>query len=217
MNPVSILLDLFYPPKCVLCGKLLPWGEKDFCVPCRLKMPVCAAERDLGPEISAAVSALWYEDTVREALQRFKFGGKAHYAGSFAPLLAAASGRLPLGEIDVVTWIPVSRKRKRERGYDQVRLLAKPVARALDKPLAAALEKFRDNPPQSTLEDAGARRKNVQGVYRPQKGAQVGGKTCLLLDDILTTGSTAREAARVLLAAGAEAVYFASVASARLR
>ncbi len=213
----SALLDLFYPPKCVLCGTLLPWGERDFCAACRVKLPVCAVERDLGPEIKAAVSALWYEDAVREALCRFKFEGKTIYAGSFAPLLAAAASRLPLGEIGLVTWIPVSRQRKRERGYDQARLLARPVARALNKPLEAALEKIRDNPPQSSLEDAGLRRRNVQGVYRPHQGAQVGGKTCLLLDDIVTTGSTAREAARVLLAAGAEAVYFASAASARLR
>ncbi len=217
MNAASALLDLFYPPKCVLCERLLPWGERDFCVPCRLKLPVCAGERDLGPEIKAAVSALWYEDAVREALCRFKFEGKAHYAASFAPPLAAASSRLPLGEIGLVTWIPVSRRRKRERGYDQARLRPGAGARARGQPLEAALEKIRDNPPQSSLKDAGARRSNVRGVYRPRKGAAVGGKTCLLLDDILTTGSTAREAARVLLAAGAEAVYFASVASARLR
>ncbi len=217
MSAVCALLDLFYPPKCVLCGRLLVRGERDFCTPCRLTLPVCTGERDLGPEIAAAVSALWYEDAVREALRRFKFEGKAHYAGNFAPLLAAASARLPLKEIDVVTWVPVSRKRRRERGYDQVYLLAKPASRALEKPLEAVLEKYRDNPPQSSLENAGARRTNVEGVYRTRKGARLAGRSCLLIDDILTTGSTARAAARVLLAAGAEAVFFASVASARLR
>lgn len=159
--------------------------------------------------------ALKYEGNVREALLRFKFQGRSFYAESFAPLLAAAASALPADAFDAVTWIPVSRRRKRKRGYDQTLLLARRAASILDKPLEGCLEKWRDNPPQSTLCSADGRRANVLGVYRPHRGASCAGKRYLLLDDILTTGATAREAARALLSAGASAVYFAALATGR--
>ena len=215
MKAAVWLLDLFYPPRCVLCRKLLQKDERDFCTPCRLALPIFDGPWELPPEFSGAAVALRYHGTVREALLRFKFNGCSFYAGSFAPLLAAAASTRPLPALDAVTWIPVSRRRKRERGYDQTFLLARGAASILDKPLEACLDKWRDNPPQSSLGPAGDRRANVAGVYRLRRGAACAGRRYLLLDDIITTGSTAREAARTLLSAGASAVYFAALATGR--
>lgn len=215
MSAASRLLDLLYPPRCVLCRKLLRGNERDFCTPCRLELPVFDGELDLHPELEGAAVALKYEGTVREALLRFKFQGRSFYAGSFAPLLAAAASTLPPDHFDAVTWIPVSRRRKRKRGYDQSRLLARRAASILDRPLEDCLEKCRDNLPQSSLGPADERLENVKGVYRLKKGTSCAGKRYLLLDDILTTGATAREAARTLLSAGAPAVYFAALATGR--
>lgn len=215
MSISAWILDLFYPPRCVLCGKLLGGGMRDFCAPCRMALPIFTGTASLNPEFAGAAVALKYEGQVRSAFLRYKFNGRAHYAGSFAPLLAAAASTLPLGEIDAVTWSPVSRQRKRQRGYDQSLLLAKRAAAILDKPLERCLEKWRDTPPQSGLDDPEARRVNVLGAYRPHRDARCAGKRYLLIDDILTTGSTAREAGRILLSAGATAVYFAALATGR--
>ena len=84
-------------------------------------------------------------------------------------LLAAACARLPLEEVDAVTWVPVSRRRRRQRGYDQAQLLAECLAAELDKPLVSTLTKIRTQPAQSSLETAEARRANVLGVYPGQE------------------------------------------------
>lgn len=215
MSAASWLLDLLYPPRCVFCRRILKKGERDFCTSCRLALPVFDGHWDLRPEISGTAAALRYDGNVRAAILRFKFNGCSFYAGSFAPLLAAAAWTLPLAELDAVTWVPVSRRRKRKRGYDQSMLLARGAAAVLDKPLEGCLEKWRDNPPQSTCASAAGRKTNVLGVYRLRKGADCAGKRYLLIDDIVTTGSTAREAARVLLSAGAPAVYLAALATGR--
>lgn len=201
-------LDLLFPPKCVFCHHLLHRGEQEICRGCRLTLPVCQRNPEPGPYLSGCVSALIYEANVRESLLRYKFHGMEQYAGCYGKLLAAACTSLP--EVDAVTWIPVSRRRRWERGYDQARLLAVELSRRMDKPMCATLVKVRDNPAQSSQTSPAARRANVLGVYRA-KGT-VTGKKFLLVDDIMTTGATASEAARVLLTAGAAAVYLAVVA-----
>ena len=115
---------------------------------------------------------------------------------------------------DVITWVPVSRKRRRARGYDQVELLAKAVGPELGIPVEPLLEKFRDNRANSGLKTPAERRANVLGVYKVIEPERLHGKRVLLLDDIVTTGATASECARVLLTAGAEEVIFAAVAAA---
>ena len=115
----------------------------------------------------------------------------------------------------MLTWVPVSRLRRLRRGYDQVELLAKAVGRELGLSPVPTLKKIRNNRPQSRLKDPAARRANVLGAYRLLEGAAVKGQRVLLLDDILTTGATAGECARVLLSAGAKEVHCAAVAAAR--
>ena len=114
----------------------------------------------------------------------------------------------------MLTWTPVSRLRKLRRGYDQVELLAKAVGRELGMTPTPLLRKVRHNRPQSGIHGEAERRANVLGVYRLTKGVEIAGKRILLLDDILTTGATAGEAARVLKTAGAKEVHCAAVASA---
>ena len=99
--------------------------------------------------------------------------------------------------------------------YDQVELLAKAVGTELGMEPQKLLKKVRNNPPQSGITGEAERRANVLGAYRIKDGATVKGKRILLLDDIITTGATAGEAARVLLTAGAEQVYCGAVAVAR--
>jgi predicted amidophosphoribosyltransferase len=111
--------------------------------------------------------------------------------------------------------VPVSRLRRFRRGYDQVELLARAVGKELGIKPARLLKKIRHNPPQSGISGDAERRANVLGVYRLVKGVEVADKRILLLDDVITTGATAGECARVLLTAGASQVHFGAVACAR--
>ena len=210
-DPAAWLLDLLYPPKCVLCRRLLRRDERDLCGPCRQALPVYHGSIRPGRWAEGAVAALCYEGAVRESLLRFKFGGAESYAGCYGRLLASACRRLPLQEIDAVTWVPVSRRRRRKRGYDQARLLAAALARELGKPLLLTLRKVRDNAAQSTLKEPEQRRANVLGAYCARD--RCAGKRLLLVDDICTTGATLDEAARTLRTGGAAAVWLAVLAS----
>ena len=115
---------------------------------------------------------------------------------------------------DILTWIPISPLRRLRRGYDQVELLCRAVAGELGMEVVPTLKKIRNNRPQSGITGFAQRRANVLGVYRVTDPEAVRGKRVLLLDDIITTGATASEAARVLLTAGAANVTCAAVAAA---
>ena len=109
-----------------------------------------------------------------------------------------------------MTWVPVSRRRLRERGYDQAELLAQAAGRVWGVRPERLLEKVQDNPAQSGLESPEARRENVRNVYLALPDAA--GKRVLLIDDICTTGATLIECAQVLTQAGAAGVVCATAA-----
>lgn len=115
---------------------------------------------------------------------------------------------------DLLTWVPISTRRRWRRGYDQGKLLAQALGKELSVQPYALLKKQRNNRPQSELGDASQRRANVLGIYRCVEPELVRGKRVLILDDVLTTGATAGECARVLLTAGAAEVSCATVAAA---
>ena len=206
-------LELLFPRKCILCQGFLGREETDLCRSCRTDQPEYPYGKKKVPHVSD-LTALWmYQGHVAGSLKRYKFGRCRHYAGSYGRLLAMRIHRdLPMA--DIITWVPVSRRRRRVRGFDQVELLAKAVAPELGIPAEALLEKYRDNRANSGLRTPEERRANVLGVYRAAAPDRIAGKRVLLLDDIVTTGATASECARVLLTAGAEEVLFAAVAAA---
>ena len=215
MKLYHFLMELLFPPKCVLCRKLLKSGEIDLCRECRADAPEYAGKK-INIRFLDSFAAVWYyEGNVRRSLLRFKFYNARSYGVSYGRILAMRLQREYPDGFDMLTWVPVSRLRKLRRGYDQVELLAKAVGRELGLAPVPTLKKIRNNRPQSRLKDPAARRANVLGAYRLLEGAAVKGQRVLLLDDILTTGATAGECARVLLSAGAKEVHCAAVAAAR--
>ncbi len=210
-----MILDLLFPRKCILCGKLLEKEELDLCRDCRVNAPECPIAKQKLPYLDSWVAVWYYEDTARESLLRYKFHGNRAYAPGYGRLLAMKLQREFPDGFDLVTWVPISSLRKLKRGFDQVELLAKYVARELGQPPVKTLRKIRHNRPQSGIADRSHRQSNVLGAYRLTDPALVRDKRILLLDDIITTGATAGEAARLLLTAGAREVHFGAVAAAR--
>lgn len=209
------LLSILFPEKCTLCGRILEKDEHDLCHKCRIEAPQCPVLTDKYPFISRWTAVWYYEDVVRKSLLRFKFSRRRHYARVYGQMLAMKLMEHNRLDFDVVTWIPVSRKRLRKRGYDQVKLIADALCAELNLAPTPLLKKVRNNPPQSRIVGQAERRANVLGAYEVQNLEQVRGKRILLLDDIITTGATAGECARVLLTAGATEVQLAVVAAAR--
>ena len=204
------LLDLLYPPKCAFCQKLTQDGRM-LCPACEktiARTGTDAARRDI-PNLALCLSPLYYTGAVRRSLQRYKFRGAAAYYRIYAELMALCL-REQGGEYDRVSWVPLSRRRLHERGYDQARLLAEEVARQMDLPCERLLSKTKNNRRQSNTRSIRERFDNVKGVYACC-GAPAG-KRILLIDDIVTAGATLSEAAGVLLNAGAKSVTGLTVA-----
>lgn len=214
---MGILSDLLFPPKCLLCGTVLDGGEIDLCRVCRVEAPECPADKGKIQFLDSWTPVWYYEGNVRGSLLRFKFGGRRSYAVGYGRILAMKLRREHPEGFDALTWVPVSRLRKLRRGYDQVALLAEAVGRELELEPRPLIKKIRNNPPQSGIVGQAKRKANVLGIYRAVNVEAIQNKRILLLDDILTTGATAGECARVLLTAGAAEVHLGVVAAARSR
>jgi ComF family protein len=211
----EFILELLFPHKCILCGKLLEKGQQDLCPDCRADSPDYPNRKEKIQFLDSFTAVWYYEGSVRRSLLRYKFYSMRSYADSYGRLLAMKVLEIHPEGFDCLTWVPVSRRRKIRRGYDQVQLLAKAVGRELGLTHVPLLKKVRHNRPQSGIADAAMRRANVLGAYRAENREQIAGKRILLLDDVLTTGSTAGECARVLLTCGAKEVHCAAIAAAR--
>ena len=206
------LLQILFPPKCVLCRKLLKEEETDLCRTCREAQPEFTGNKIKLSFLAQWTGVWYYKENVRQSILRYKFYGRRSYAQSYGRLLAMKLQREGWDDTDVLTWIPISRRRRFRRGFDQSQLIAQAVARELGLPLAATAKKVRHTKPQSLMGDAAHRRANILGAYRITDPESVIGKRVLLIDDIITTGATASECARVLLTAGAKEVKLATVA-----
>ncbi len=209
------LFDFLFPPKCVLCRKVLEHYEQDICTACRQDAPECPIPKTKLPFVEKWCALWYYKDNVRESVLRYKFGNRRSYAKNYASLLAQKlKAEYPDG-FDILTWVPVSPIRKLKRGFDQVEKLAYALGEQLGMQPVRTLKKIRHNRPQSGIVGPAHRRANVLGAYKTVNPEALWNKRVLLLDDVVTTGATVGECARVLLTAGAREVYVGAVAAAR--
>ena len=208
------IFNLLFPPKCILCSKVLGKGETDLCETCRTESPACTDTHKRFSFLDSWTAVWYYKGYIRKSIHRFKFCNARHYASSYGRLLAEKIMQEYPEGFDLLTWVPVSRIRRFTRGYDQVALLAKAVGRELGMTPRSTMVKIRHNRPQSGISGQTKRRANVQGAYRVKNPQEVSGKRILLLDDVITTGATAGECACVLRAAGAKEVHCGCIAAA---
>ena len=215
MKLLDLLWLLLFPPKCLLCRRVLKDDELDLCRKCRIHGPECSNFRKKLPFIDSWAAVWYYEDNARRSLLRYKFRGTRSYANGYGRLLAMKLQEAHPEGMDLLTWVPTSRLRRLWRGYDQVELLAQAVGHELGMEPVSLLQKIRHNRPQSRIIGEAKRRANVLGAYRAENAETLQGKRIVLLDDIITTGATASECARVLLTAGAKEIHCGAMAVAR--
>lgn len=210
----ELIAKLLFPPKCHFCRRILADNETDLCRSCRTTAPVFhRSKRNI--QLLAHWTAVWYYmGDVRNSIRRFKFYNARHYADFFGRALAAKLQDDPVaGSFDVLTWVPVSRLRRMIRGYDQSELLAQALGRELGITPVPGLVKLRHTKPQSGIYSGAARRANVFNAYTGINPAQFSGKRVLLVDDVITTGATAAECAKMLLVSGATHISLITVAA----
>lgn len=208
-----MILDLLFPRKCILCRELLKENETDLCGYCRRNAPEFIPGKNNIPFVAGWTAVWYYKENVQKSIIRYKFRNVRSYADAYARFLALRIQEMQV-DFDYITWVPVSLRRRFQRGYDQVELLAKAVSKELGIPLLSTLKKQRHNPAQSGIPDAAKRKANVLGAYKVRSNSDIAGKTLLLIDDVITTGATSSECAKTLLTAGAKEIYCAAVASA---
>lgn len=218
------LLDLLFPPRCLLCGALLG-KEKDYCPDCRKK-----AEEAKGlvlkrfgdgavldaKYIDSAMAVFDYED-IKESIFRFKFHGAYGMGKGLGELMVSVARRsFPylLHRPTIVLPVPIHKSRMRQRGFNQAALLAKELADAEGKPMEeAVLRRVKETRAQMELERKEERLSNVKDAFAVTDLAP--GSIVLLVDDIYTTGATANQCAKVCKKAGAAEVHVFTLAAAR--
>jgi len=228
--------SLLYPPSCTICSASVNSGEY-LCGECeaevsRIVPPFCAkcsepfdgaittifacancAHRVL--HFDAAVSAYRSRGIVRHVILNFKYGRQIHLRHLVARWLHSAldDERLRGRRFDVVVPVPLHATRLRERGFNQANLLAELLSAQTSIPSKPLLDRIRYTTTQTAL-DRSERMENLHNAFRLRKNADVRGLRVLLIDDVLTTGSTLSECARVLKRAGALSVHAATAARA---
>lgn len=213
MNLGALLKEILFPPKCILCRRLLAENETDICTQCRIETPSDIKIKKSIPFIAVWKAVWYYKGNVRKSILRYKFRNARSYAAGYGRVLAMTIQKASLDQADILTWVPVSPKRRKKRGYDQCELLAKCVGEELGIDPVPCLIKIRDAIPQSRMKTAAERKANILGAYRVLDRDRIRGKRILMLDDVVTTGSTSSECARELMTAGAEKVWVAAIAA----
>ena len=220
------VIRFLFPDVCMLCGRILSPGDNcgpetkklQICTHCLTQFPVRLPEDRLFPCLSDpydsdpipefAVWALFhYEMPVTKLLRNLKFQNWIYAGKLLGDLLAREFPKDIPGAWDAVIPIPLSEKRKRERGYNQAAVLGAALAEKLEIPLMEeTLVRTRHTHRQSRYQDPAERSENVKSAFAVEDGWDIEGWNVLLVDDILTTGATLHEAARMLCAAGASCV-----------
>jgi ComF family protein len=236
LEPLRAVASLFYPALCAICSEPI---ERDayLCASCsgkapRIKPPFCDTcsepfEGDITQRFSCAncahrvlhfecaVAAYRSRAVVRRIIHEFKYGHQIHLRHPVADWLSEAlrDARLDGRRFDVVVPVPLHPTRKRERGFNQAELLVELLSAHAGLTMSNALERIRYTTTQTAF-DRTERMENLHNAFRLRKKAHVRGLRVLLIDDVLTTGSTLSECARVLKAAGAISVHAATAARA---
>lgn len=235
-NRLHAIASLLYPPACTICSASVAASEY-LCAECDAKItriipPFCAkcSEPFAGAisaaftcancthrtlHFDAAVTAYRSRGIVRRVILDFKYGRQVHLRHPVARWLLAAldDDRLRGRPFNIIIPVPLHPARQRQRGFNQAGLLAELLSVHMSIQAKPALERIRYTTTQTAF-DRAERMENLHGAFRLRKNVDVRDLHVLLIDDVLTTGSTLSECARVLKKAGARSVHAATAARA---
>lgn len=228
------VVDGVLPPRCLACGVIvddpdalcaLCWNTMTFfaapwCACCGMPFPhpmgegaVCAACAGRPPSWDKARAVMRYDKHSRQLVLSLKHGDRTHLAGALGRWMRRAGGEM-LDGADLIVPVPLHWSRLYARRYNQAGLLAHAIHAAGGPPVAPDwLVRRRKTPSQGHLGPL-ARARNVRGAFAVRPGRSVRGKRLVIVDDVMTTGATAEECARVLRRAGAEYVGVLTLARA---
>lgn len=230
------ILDALYPDdcNCIVCDSEIPRGSRYvLCDECREKLPYnkgriclrcgkvmenqakfCLECQNHHKDFDIARSSLIYENEVIKLVHGLKFHNKKWLSKYMARFMVDTYNENAL-DADLIVPVPISNERFRERGYNQSMLLASFIAKEIDiKVYENIIVKTKNNLRQSELSSK-ERRENVKGCYKVIDKSKIKDKKVLVVDDLLTTGSTASEIAKKLKSAGAKCVYVLAFSSPR--
>lgn len=191
-----IIRSAFYPDRCPFCNKLI--SSKDtVCDECRRNMPKSGIHTGI-PGGYRCVSPLSYTGKYKGAVLRFKFKHKLQHCDRLAEIIydEVANSYSEI-KFDCITFVPMHKKNLSKRGFNQSELLAKSLSRLMDVPCLGTLEKVKFTRPQHIL-SAKERKTNLKNAFSVIDKNAVSGRSILLIDDIVTTGSTMAECIRTL-------------------
>ncbi len=225
-----MLVDFLFPKVCSGCGILgnylclscrnkLPYVDQDMCLYCEKKSlyglthPGCKRRNG----IDGTMAIFHYNDLLKKMIKDIKYryttGILTELEQSIDPkrLTKLSFLRRPTVPLFLQP-VPLHPERLRKRGFNQARLLAEFFGKLLPVPLTDVLKRVKNTSPQAQLKKGGRRYANVRGAFEVINTKQVTGKAFVLIDDVVTTGATVKEAARALKEAGAQKVYIFSLA-----
>ncbi len=223
----SGLFDLLYPPHCFHCAQPLPDGpNKYLCDRCFKTVRILKGEscprcahpgksptgedcqfcRTRTLRFDAAVAAVEFGDASRAIIHALKYHGNMPAARLLGGWLAAALNDHPMRDSNLIIPVPLHRSRLAHRGFNQALLIAGTLSATVNKPLHDGnLRRIRHTETQTRMSVA-KREENVKGAFSLRKPVLVAGRSIILVDDVMTTGATMSECARILKAAGARSV-----------
>lgn len=219
------LIRLLFPPKCAFCGDLLHRENRmEICDNCLAKIHFIDCWlplKDRGKPVWSLSGDVFcmceYSGIVRDALMRFKFYDRPSCYRAFALMLAERVKKMTNeAGFDIIISVPMHSHKQRLRGYNQSRLVSAKLSAAVGIPDGSSLlSRIRDTAGQSRL-NREQRLVNLQGAFQVNDRKKISGKDILLIDDIVTTGTTLYECGRSLTEAGAKSVHAAVIATGRI-
>lgn len=208
-NITTPILDFLFTVHCPYCNKAINRSEYA-CENCKKHFPETAVIRYAVGGFKCA-SPFPYDERYKDAVTRFKFHNCGAYAKQLAFMIVCAIGEVYQGKnFDIITCVPMHKNALKQRGYNQAELLARECAEIMGIEYADVIEKFKENKLQHRIK-ANERAKNVRGVYRIPDKKIAYGKSVLIIDDIITTGNTLGECARILMKSGCKEVCCAAL------
>lgn len=217
-NPLIFLyekiLNLIYPPNCVICGKN---NEEYLCKKCENKLEQYAINKIdnyLNKNFTKHAYVFKYEGKIRNLIIDYKFNEKSYLCELFVKFLIKNKKICRFLETyDIIMPVPIHKKRKAQRGYNQSALIARKLAEKFEKLQIEEnnLEKQKNTIEQSKLTKK-QRIENAKNVYKINNKEKIKNKSVILIDDIYTTGSTANECAKVLKENGAKNIVIITIA-----